>query len=144
MKTALQVHFVALLMEALHNYVLYTYVMNERPLLHRWQMLLITLLGPLLAVGPTVAGLYAFLSTLNHSYSALYNSYTTETTCWLSYGSVVAPIVLAPLAIMTAVSVIVGEATGMRQFPEHHKARNHYDSVKNAILRHKNNYAPAP
>ncbi len=70
---AYHVHFTALLLEAIHNYVLYTNVLVFRPLLHRWQVLCVCLITPLIFVVPTA--IFA------------YKGYTTEDTCWLNFGS---------------------------------------------------------
>ena len=50
------VHFLALFVESIHNYTIYTYVHNEKPFLKRWQFSAIMLLAPIVVVAPTAIG----------------------------------------------------------------------------------------
>jgi hypothetical protein len=70
---AYHVHFTALLLEAIHNYIVHTNVMVFRPRFYRWHVLCICLLTPIVFVAPTAL--------------FLFDDYTNENTCWLNFGS---------------------------------------------------------
>ena len=53
----------------------------------------------------------------------MHQDYVNDNTCWVSYDALVGALELLPLALLTALSVIICEATGMRRFPKHVKAR---------------------
>uniref|UniRef100_A0A914XF51 Uncharacterized protein n=1 Tax=Plectus sambesii TaxID=2011161 RepID=A0A914XF51_9BILA len=98
------VYFLLLVLEALHNYMLYTYVFVRHPLLNLTGYIIIALYLPILPVGIT-GGL-------------LFQSYVTTETCWLNLDSTNMIIEVIPVLLLVATAVVTAEATSMlRNFP---------------------------
>lgn len=95
------VYFLSLFLESLHNYTLYTLVLVRKPMLTRTLVLVVSLGCPLVLVGPTAA---LFSGT-----------YTNARTCWLAWDSVNVYFELVPFTILTVLTVIVSESTGMNE-----------------------------
>ncbi len=102
-------------MQAIHNYTLYTFVFVRKPMLTRRYLLPITLLAPLVIVVPTAV--FSF------------GAYISTNTCWVNYSKINAIVEIAPNVIFTALVVIIGEATSMRQFKPHLDANEELRAV---------------
>jgi hypothetical protein len=93
------IHFATFMLEAVHNYIVYTCVLTQRPIFKRKLLLLILFVSPFIIVLPTAV--FSF------------THYTNENTCWLNYNGINAAIEILPICIMSAVGIIISEATGM-------------------------------
>ncbi len=93
------------LLQALHNYTLYTFVFVHRPMLTRRLLLPIALLAPLIFVVPTAA--------------ISFTKYINKNTCWVDYSQINAFIEAIPNVVLGLLAIIIGEATPMRKFKEH-------------------------
>lgn len=99
------VHFLSLLLEAIHNYTYFTHVFNEKSCTGRIVFLLTVLGLPLIFVVPP-----PFF---------MWNDYTTKNTCWVNYEKPISLIILIPIAAMAFTSIILAEATTMVRYPHH-------------------------
>lgn len=107
-------HFVALFTESIHNYTTYTNVYVKKPFFNHCTLLLTCLVVPILFVAPC-AGLY-------------FDTYTHDHTCWLNMDSKNLFFEIGPIAVFGLVTIIISEATGMREFPKHFDQREDWRS----------------
>lgn len=98
------------MIQALHNYTLYTYVFVYKPMFDRCEILFVALVAPLVFVVPTAV--FSF------------GAYINLDTCWIDYSQRNAVIQIVPNFVLVLLTVILGEATPMRKYNVH-PAANH-------------------